>query len=71
MHDGTVKAIYLTCNVTVTYNAGYGMTEYPASSDEVYVYFKGNTLYAESPYFPDLNGTLSSSEFRSNLNNML
>ena len=71
MRDGTVKAIYLTCNDTITYNAGYGVTEYPASSNEVYVYFKGSSLYAESPYFPDLNGTLSSSEFRSNLNNML
>lgn len=71
MRDGTVKAIYLTCNDTITYNAGYGVTEYPGSSNEVYVYFKGSSLYAESPYFPDLNGILSTIEFRSKLNNML
>lgn len=70
-NNGTVKAISFTGNVTVTYNAGFGMTEYPASSDTIYVYIKGNTLYAECPYFPDLNGMLNTGEFRSNLKKML
>ena len=47
MHDGTVKAICPNCNVTVTYDVGHGMTECPASSDEVYVYFKGSSLYSD------------------------
>ena len=48
-NNGTVKAISFTGNVTVTYNAGFGMTEYPASSDTIYA------LWAEKPHAVSYN----------------
>ncbi|MBE6074565.1 MAG: C-type lectin domain-containing protein [Selenomonas ruminantium] len=70
-HNGTVKAIAFTGNVTVTHNAGFGMTEYPATSDTIYVYSVDGSLYAECPCIPDLQAMLNTSEFRSNLQKML
>lgn len=70
-YNGTVKAISFTGSVTITYDAGFGTTEYPASSDTIYVYPKDGSFYAECPEFPDLESALNKNKFRSNFRNMM
>lgn len=71
-YNGTVKAIAFSVSTSVTYNAGWGTTEYPVpGSNTVYVYPKGNSFYAECPSFPDLESALNKNEFRDNFRNMM
>lgn len=72
-YNGTVKAISFDVSTSITYNAGFGTTEYPVpGSYPVYVYLKGgNSFYAECSSFPDLESTLNKNAFSNNFVKMM